>query len=449
MVGLPGYCRSPSLGRQPQLIFLEEYRRVPKSVRRVIESPNPRFRLYGSAGDYAAVAWRMLVGGWDKGDEIAALEREIERRYGIAHAVCCPKARVAIFLAVRALISPGQEVVLSPYTISDVVNMVICAGGRPVFADIEEATGNVDPAEIERLIGADTGAVLITHLHGLACQMDRITSICRQHGVPLIEDAAQAFGTRFEGRPVGTFGTIGIYSFGQYKNVNSLFGGMLVTSDAEIAGRIRGELSAFPAQERGYYLSKMANAMATDLATWPPLFKGFTFWIFRHAMLNEVAALNRMVSVDDAPTMKSALPESYLRRMTPTQASRVLRQLEAVDAHSQKRIAAARLYHQGLEGLEDVGRPPLPGDLSHTYSYYPVQVEDRAAMLKEMMRGFCDVAAQHLKNCADLECFAEFQRDCPRARRVADRVILLPTYPRYQRRDIERNITVLRRIFGS
>jgi dTDP-4-amino-4,6-dideoxygalactose transaminase len=415
----------------------------------MIKAPNPRFRQYGTVANYRTVTARMLTGRWDRGGEVAELERAMEHRVGAAHAVCCPKARVAIFLAVRALVRPGQQVILSPYTISDVVNMVICAGAKPVFADIDGQSCNISPSEIERLIGPNTGAVLVTHLHGLACQMDEIAGICADKNVPIIEDAAQAFGTRHKDRPVGTIGTFGVYSFGQYKNVNSLFGGMAVTGDPALADKIRAEVGEFPAQERGYYLSKMASAVATDVATWPPVFKALTYWVFRYGFLNDTAAFNRMVSVDNAPTMKRDLPESYLRRMTPTQAALVLGQLEAVDNKSQQRIRAAALYHQGLDGVTGVQLPPLRTDLSHTYSYFPIQVEDRSEVLKKMMASLRDVAAQHLKNCADLPCFSEFHRDCPTARRVADRVILLPTYPRYGRTDIDRTIAVIRSIFGA
>jgi perosamine synthetase len=415
----------------------------------VIGWPSPRFRQYGRVTNYATVSSRILSLRWDKGNEIKELEGVVERTVNTPHAICCSKARVAIFLAVRALVKPGQEVVLSPYTISDVVNMVLCAGATPVFADIDDETCNIDPEQIERLIGPKTGAVLVTHLHGLACNMDQITAICARKKVPLIEDAAQAFGTREGSRHVGTFGTVGVFSFGQYKVVNSLFGGMLVTPDGQLATRIRSQLEEFPAQGKAYFLSKMADAIATDLATWPPLFKAFTYWIFRYAFLNDAALINRMVSIDDAPTVKRELPESYLRRMTPTQASLVLNQLDTVDTQSRKRIEAARKYHEELDGLEGVHLPPLRSDYSHTYSYFPIQVQDRDAVLKKMMQEFCDVAAQHLKNCADMECFAEFYQDCPEAARVAERVILLPTYPRYGRRDVQRNIAVLHKIFGS
>ena len=409
--------------------------------------PLPRFRVYAKPRDYGSIAAEVLTRRWLRGDGCREIEQAIEDR-GIAHALCVAKARVGIFLAVRAIIEPGQKVVLSPYTISDVINMVICAGGVPVFADLERETCNLDPAQIEKLIDADTGAVLVTHLHGLACDMERVSAICRERSVPLIEDAAQAFGTRFAGRPVGGFGDAGIYSFGMYKNINSFFGGMVVTPRGDLAERLRTEVKGFPPQEISYYLTKVLSGVASDLATWPPLFQALTYPVFRYGFLHDVALLNQQVSVDVDPEMKRELPESYLRQLTPMQARLVLRQLEGVDDASRARIRAAELYHEGLRDLPELLLPPLRSDLSHTYSYYPIQVEDRDALLRHMMRQRRDVAAQHLKNCADLPCFEEWQRDCPRARETANSVVLLPTYPRYAVPELEKNVAAIRSFFG-
>ncbi len=410
--------------------------------------PLPRYRIYSRFRDYRAIASDVLTGRVGRGDGTRQLESAIERENDIAHALCVAKARVGIFVAVRALIEPGQKVVLSPYTISDVVNMVICAGGRPVFADLEPDTCNVDAADVERLIDGDTGAVMITHLHGLACDVERISEVCRQRGVPLVEDAAQAFGTRVAGRRVGTFGDAGIYSFGQYKNLNAFFGGMIVTPDPDLAGKLRAEIDGFLNQEISYYLAKVAAGVASDLATWPPLFKSLTYRLFRYGYLNDVALLNSQVTVDIDPQMKSDLPESYLRRMTPMQARIVLGQLPDVDDHIRARIAYAKLYHEGLSDIKELGLPPLRTDFSHTYTYFPVQADDRDKLLRHLMREKRDMAAQHLHNCADLPCFSEFYRDCPNARRTARSVILLPTYPRYSKADVERNIGSIRRYFG-
>jgi len=411
--------------------------------------PLPRYRIYSSAADYWAIAREIATGRWSQGDDCERLEQAVRTRHDVPHALCIAKARVGIYVTIKALIEPGQKVILSPYTISDVVNMVLCAGGVPVFADLEPDTCNVDAAAVERLIDDQTGAVLITHLHGLACDMDRIPAICRERGVPLVEDAAQAFGARFAGKALGTFGAAGIYSYGMYKNVNSFFGGMVVGNDADLMSRLRAEVEGFPYQEMGYYLSKVREALTTDLATIPLIFKSLTYRVFRYGFLNDVGLLNSQVSVDSNPESKTELPESYLRRLTPLQARLVIPQLDDVEAAIRARVAYAQRYHAGLSGIAGLRLPPLRTDGSHTYTYFPIQVDDRQSLLKHMMRERCDVAAQHLKNCADLPCFADFARDCPNARRSADSVVLLPTYPRYSEADVTRNIRVVREYFGA
>lgn len=411
--------------------------------------PLPRYRIYSHPRDYFAIARDVLTGGVGRGDDCARLERAVEQRHGVAHALCIAKARVGIYVTIRALIEPGQKVVLSPYTISDVINMVICAGGSPVFADLEPDTCNVDAKDVARLVDGDTGAVMVTHLHGLACDMDPIVQVCRDRGVPLVEDAAQAFGARYHDRPLGTFGDAGIYSFGMYKNLNAFFGGMVVTPRDDLHARLRRDVDSFPLQETGYYLTKAASGLATDVATWPPLFKSLTYRIFRFGFLNQIAALNNQITVDQFPELKRELPESYLRRLTPMQARIVLSQLAHVDDAIRARIEHARLYHEALRDVPGLRLPPMRSDFSHTYTYFPIQVDDRQALLRHMMSERCDVAAQHLKNCAGLECFEEWQRDCPNAARTAESVVLLPTYPRYSRADIARNVRVLREYFGA
>ncbi|MDA1185863.1 MAG: aminotransferase class V-fold PLP-dependent enzyme [Acidobacteria bacterium] len=410
--------------------------------------PLPRFRIYSRPREYAQLARDVVSRRWNVGESCRELEEAIARRVDVGHAVCASKARVGIFLAIRALIQPGRAVILSPYTITDVINMVICAGGVPVFADLEPDTCNVDAAEVEKLIDAETGAVMVTHLHGLACDVERIADVCRQRGVPLVEDAAQAFGARRAGRHVGTFGDAGIYSFGMYKNMNAFFGGMVVTPHEDLGERLRAEIEGFPPQELGYYLSKVATGVATDVATWPPLFRSLVYRVFRFGFLHDVGLLNNQVTVDQNPEMKRSLPESYLRRLTPTQARLVLPQLDRVESDILARIAFAELYHQGLRDVPEIDLPPLYTDFTHTYTYFPIQVDDRPALLRRLMQERCDVAAQHLRNCADLDCFSEFYRDCPRARRTARSVVLLPTYPRYSLVDAHRNVRVIREYFG-
>jgi hypothetical protein len=174
----------------------------------------------------------------------------------------------------------------------------------------------------------------------------------------------------------------------------------------------------------------VASGLAADIATWPPLFKTLTYEVFRYGFLHEVGLLNSQVTVDVDPQLKRELPESYLRALTPMQARLIRPQLDRVDEDIRARIRYAELYHAGLHDLPEVSCPPLRTDLSHSYSYFPIQVDERQALLRHMMQERRDCAAQHLHNCADLECFAAFRRECPNARKAATSVVLLPTYPR-------------------
>ena len=318
-------------------------------------APQPRFRFYGSPGNYLSTAAAVLTGSLRRGADVARLEERVAAWTGAAHAVAVPQARVGIYLALRSLIKPGQSVVLSPYTIYDVVNMVICAGGRPVFADIEPETCNIDPDEVARLIDDNTGAVVATHLHGLACDIERIARICRDKRVFLIEDAAQAFGARVVGRHLGTFGDAGVFSFGRAKNVNAFFGGMVLTRDRALRARMLEVLNAFRPEDAGRLLLRAAHCLLGDLMTAPLVFQGLTFWFFRYGCLHDIQAVNKVVQTEDNPVLRRQLPETYRRRLTPLQARLVARQLDRVDRHTAVRLAHARLYHDGLSACRESG----------------------------------------------------------------------------------------------
>lgn len=410
--------------------------------------PLARLRIYTSPSQYFRVAWETISGRALQGDEVAQLEGVVADTVGVATAVAMPLARVGIYFAIKGLIKPGQKVILSPYTIADVVNMVICAGGVPVFADIERKTGNIDANEVERLIDRETGAVMVTHFYGLACDIERVAAICKANKVPLVEDAAQAFGVRVNGRAVGTFGDAGIYSFGMYKNVNSFFGGMVVTNNIELRNRIAAEMAPLPLQPMGAYLKKVFSAFLTDVVTLPLLFRNSFFWLFRYAFLHNIDAINNKMRIDIDPQLVTKMPKEYLCRMSPLQARLILGQLDRVDRDTQRRIDAAKIYHEGLSDIPELILPPMRTDMSHMYWYFSIQCDDRRKLVAYAMKHGRDITESYHRNCADMSCFAKWYRDCPRARATADSLIYLPTYPRYTRAEIDKTIRVIRRYFG-
>jgi perosamine synthetase len=406
-------------------------------------APQSRYRMYTTARSYLAALDRRSGTDW-----LERLESTLSGSLGVRDAICVPQNRVGLYLTLHALIQPGQDVIMSPYTIVDVSNMVLSAGGRPLYADVERETCNISADEVEKLITPDTGAVLVTHLHGLAADVERIRDLCAQHGVPMVEDCAQAFGVRVGGKPVGSFGRAGVFSFGMHKNVNTWSGGVVAIDDSDAAQRIRGELEGFRGSSRPLMTQRARSGLAIDLATSPAVFKALTFWVFRFGFLHDIDWINDKVRVELDASRKSELPESYRTRFTPAQARLALAQLEHVEANGRERVKRGLMYHEGLRDVPELIIPPARDDMSHTYTYFPIQYHDRDALLKYMMRHRRDVAAQHYRNNADVPAFAEFHRDCPNARAVARELIFLPTYPRYALDEVQRTIRVIRDFFG-
>jgi dTDP-4-amino-4,6-dideoxygalactose transaminase len=175
------------------------------------------------------------------GPEIDALERELAALLGIEHAISVSSGTDAVLLALMALgITAGDEVVTTTYSFFATAAAIVRVGARPVLVDIDPVTFNIDPEQVAAAITPRTKAIVPVHLFGLSADLDSIMRHADRHGIPVVEDAAQAIGASCQSRPVGGIGTLGCFSFFPSKNLGA-FGdaGLLTTSDARLARRAR------------------------------------------------------------------------------------------------------------------------------------------------------------------------------------------------------------------
>ncbi len=175
------------------------------------------------------------------GENVSAFEREFAAFCGVRHAVGVGNGTDAIHLALRALgIGPGDEVLTSPHTATFTALGISMAGAVPTFADIDPETGNLDPAKLEAAITPHTKVIMPVHLYGQPADMDPITATAFRHGIPVIEDAAQAHGAVYRGRMVGSIGIMGCFSFYPTKNLGAYGdGGAVTTNDDALAETLR------------------------------------------------------------------------------------------------------------------------------------------------------------------------------------------------------------------
>ncbi len=203
-----------------------------------------------------------------KGEFIERFERDFAEFTGIDYVTSVSNGTVAIHLALEVLgIGAGDEVIVPTLTYVASVNTILQTGACPVFVDSLEDTWQLDPEDIRRKITPRTKAVMAVHLYGLPCDMDAITAICREHKLLLVEDAAEAFGSFYKGRHVGTFGNVGTFSFFGNKTITTGEGGMVVFRDKVVAEHARHLKNQGVSPHREYWHDVLAyNYRMTNIA---------------------------------------------------------------------------------------------------------------------------------------------------------------------------------------
>ena len=173
-----------------------------------------------------------------KGKFISEFEKSFAQYIGVKHATSVSNGTVALHLAMLALgIGEGDEVIVPTLTYIASVNSIAYTGATPVFVDSLESSWQMDPEDVKKKITSKTKAILAVHLYGQSCDMNALVKICKDHHLFLIEDCAEAIGTKFEGRHVGTFGDISTFSFFGNKTITTGEGGMVVTNDETLYDR--------------------------------------------------------------------------------------------------------------------------------------------------------------------------------------------------------------------
>ncbi len=335
----------------------------------------------------------LQSGSLVQGKNVKLFEREFAEYIGTAHAAAVSSGTAALHIALECLgIRPGDEVITTPFTFIATANAVLYQKAKPVFADIKPDTYNINPDEIKKKITDKTKAVIAVHLYGNPCDMEHIAEICREKGIALVEDCAQAAGAEYKGKKVGGFGDMAVFSFYATKNMSTGEGGMIAADKKELVERAKVMINQGQSKE------------------------------YEHVELG------------------------YNYRMTEIQAAIGMIQLKNLDSWNRMRIENANFLTENLKGISGIGTPIAKPEAKHVFHQYTIKVLNgkRGRVMEHLKNKRIDSRVYYPKP-VYLQPFylrKGFRPGlCPVAEKISEQVLSLPVHPGLTQENLNRIVS--------
>lgn len=358
----------------------------------------------------SAVSRVIGSGKYVRCEEVFAFEREFARYCGVKWAVGVRSGSDAIVLALRALgIGDGDEVLLPDNSCLSEPNAIMLSRATPVPVDIDARTYNIDPGDLASRIDCGSRAVHAVHAYGQPCDMQEITAVARQHGLPVLEDISLGPGTRIDGERVGRFGDVAVASFGHGKILNAMGngGGIVLTNSESVAKRVR----------------RLANYGEDEIES-GLLAPGYA-----------------------PPTGRAWMEMGQNSTLDSIQAAVLRVKLRHLDSWLEHRARWADVYSSLLADLPVV-RPYIAARATSAYRGYLIRVKDRNRVLEYLKANGVDAATLYLPPVHLQPAMSQFgyaEGDFPVTEVVAKELLALPIYPELTQEKVEYVVDVLRR----
>ena len=374
----------------------------------------------------------------------AAFCGKIESFFGQGRCFLLAKGRVGLYAGLKAMNLPKASEVLMPgYTCMVVPSAVQFAGLKPIYADIDPATYNLDVRQVEAASAQDVSALIVQHTYGIPCNMTPLGQWAASRGVPVIEDGCHCFGSKVGGRLCGTFGAFAFMSGQWNKPFTTGLGGMLLVNDSALAERVAQIIDTealVPGTLKNFVL--FAQILAHKLLVRPSTAIA-VMWLYR--------ALNRLglaVGSSSQEELSGKMPKRYLATMAACQVRQGLREMAEIEANIRHRVRLTAFYQAELPRF---GFAPLPASVVEGLPLlrYPVRVDNKEQVLSNAGRSRVEIGSWfevplHPKG-TRMEAFGYRQGMCPEAEAASREVVNLPTHQKVSMAIAERTLDFLRK----
>ncbi|MBU3934068.1 MAG: aminotransferase class I/II-fold pyridoxal phosphate-dependent enzyme [Candidatus Omnitrophica bacterium] len=340
--------------------------------------------------------WNLLCAhNIKEGNFIKEFEEKFKHFVEVKEAIAVSSGRFGLYLILRSLgLNKGDNVLLSAYNFKGVPKALLQDGFNPIFIDADEKTYQINPVQIEKRIDGKVKAIILTHLFGQSCEIDKIRDIAGKKNLFLIEDAAHSLGSYYHGKHTGSFGQAGFFSFAGSKTLNTSFGGMIVTNDSGLANKIRQKLGK-------YNFPTISRLLKERITTYiHALLTQRLFYSLTEYPLTLLMSIFQLDPLEIYKSFKHRETSEIKMRFSNLQALLGLRQMGNLSTLISRRKTAADKILQRLDS--SISSQSIPYNSQPNYFMFPLKAKDKQRVFKSLLLSGIDSNLNYANDCSGM-----------------------------------------------
>ncbi len=371
------------------------------------------------------------------------LEEEFKKYLGVKYAISFNSGRSAFLTILKSLdLKEGDEVLLQAFTCNAAVNPIIWSGLKPVYVDCDEKTFNIDIGDLKRKITPRSRVVMVQHTFGLPADLNEILEICRKNNLILIEDCAHSLGAEYYGKKIGTFGKAAFFSFSRDKVISSVYGGMAVTDDDNLAKKLREYQKEIGYPSNFWIFQQLLHPILMNYLILP------TYSIFGKYLLVLLQWFQVLSKAVHWKEKRGEKPSYFPKKLPNALAILALNQFRKLERFNQHRKELSSFYYNELKELSSFELPPDPKNrkqifLRFTLKHPKAHEIIKRAWAKNLLIGDwyeCPISPHDTK----LDKMEYKLGSCPKAEKLAKETLNLPTHINISKKEAQKIITFLK-----